>query len=100
MLRQDLLKNINFGQVCRTKKMPSKIKKFNYKKKIVQTKKYKDDIKRKRTLNKSHTHIMCNRCGVVYGSLSLQSTPKRKKRYTDRAFASRKKKRKEEREKR
>ena len=34
---------------------------------------------------------------VVYGSLSLQSTPKRKKRYTDRAFASRKKKKKMER---
>ena len=38
---------------------------------------------------------MCKRCGVVYGSLSLQSTPKRKKRYTDRAFASKKKKKKE-----
>ena len=60
----------------------------------MQTKKYiyKDDIKRKNILNKSHTHITCKRCGVVCGSLILQSTPKRKKRYTDRAFASKKKK--------
>ena len=94
MLKQDLLKNINFGQVCRTKKMPSKIKRFNYKNKQCKQKIYiyKDDIKRKNILNKSHTYITCKRCGVVCGSLILQSTPKRKKRYTDRAFASKKKK--------
>ena len=85
-----------------TKKFPPKLKdsiiKTNSANKKIYI--YKDDIKRKNILNKSHTHITCKRCGVVYGSLSLQSTPKRKKRYTDRAFASRKKKRKEEREKR
>ena len=84
------------------KKCPPKLKDSIIKTNSANKKKYiyKDDIKRKNILNKSHTHITCKRCGVVYGSLSLQSTPKRKKRYTDRAFASRKKKRKEEREKR
>ena len=34
MSKQDLSKNINFGQVCSTKKwMPSKINKVNYKNK-------------------------------------------------------------------
>ena len=34
MPKQDLSKNINFGQVCRTKKkMPSKTNKVNYNKK-------------------------------------------------------------------
>ena len=36
--------------------------------------------KKKKILNKSHTNITCKRGGVVYGSLSLQSTPNSRER--------------------